>query len=290
MTEVRNATGSGGSRLRWMLATALLAAAAMPGYVAAQCTIDAWSGSTNVASTDVGSPIDDPSVPRYEGVCGLSLAIDGTTHAVYDNSPGQDPFNGVDQYRARFYTLLGDDNLQDGESLTVFRGFDSIDIAGNQQFSLDIENNGGTLQAVFNAGGTSVSQAFSTNRDWHSVEIQWDATIPEIALSTDDNTFATSTNATLSGTVNSVELGSIAGANTGGTIGFDVFESRQTQQVGRLMEGDANSDGAVNSGDLVAIVLDFLGSSQASGTPDCNEDGSVNSGDLVCVVLTFLGG
>ena len=57
----------------------------------------------------------------------------------------------------------------------------------------------------------------------------------------------------------------------------------------RLLVGDANGDGSVNSGDFTAVANEFLGVSLGSGQPDCNEDGAVNSGDFTCVANIFLG-
>src|SRR3990170_2823422 len=50
------------------------------------------------------------------------------------------------------------------------------------------------------------------------------------------------------------------------------------------LNGDANNDGVIDSGDVGSIISQILGISIAPGSPDCNLDGSVNVRDVICVI------
>jgi hypothetical protein len=71
-----------------------------------------------------------------------------------------------------------------------------------------------------------------------------------------------------------------------GEITFDAYEAHRSTSVGALLVGDANGNGAVNSTDVSALLIETeLGGTLAPGQPDCNMNGIVNSTDASCILV-----
>jgi hypothetical protein len=85
--------------------------------------------------------------------------------------------------------------------------------------------------------------------------------------------------------IDTVRMGMITGTPTVTTaVSFDEFDSRRTQNPGRLCRGDANNSGTINVLDRSAITGELqLPPVLALGQPDCNESGGVNVLDRGCV-------
>ncbi|MBS3746147.1 MAG: hypothetical protein KGY49_03760 [Wenzhouxiangellaceae bacterium] len=239
------------------------------------CTVDNWSAeSGNPLASGPDGPDGKSAIARYSGLCAMQVA-DGAVSFVEDLNPG-----GIDRIRARFYVLA--DNT---DTAVVYEGLNST----TPVFTIEVDGAG-----VFSVSGDGLSQQMSASGvagNWNSVELDWDAGAGQVSLwvNSDAGSETADASESLSSgqVVTSVRLGNLNGA--AGTMNFDAYESRRTTEIARLLRGDANDDGAVNSGDFTAVVNDFLGVSLATGQPDCNEDGAVNSGDFTCVVNLFLG-
>lgn len=259
---------------------ALLAGVALVGCLgfvfnaqAQTCTIDNWTGAgTGVANADTGTQGGDNR--RYGGPCGLQVDIDGTARYVADDSPQSEG-----TYIARFYTFLDS------------AGSDPVQIFGADDGSVDqiqVWYNdpaaGDLTMRVFDNGGTPSDVTFNgVGSGWHSVEFVWEADASAEPLFSVDGSDLTGSALDTSGlSIANAFLGNVDGANTGGTIDFDDFDSRRIERPGRLMVADANDDGNVNVLDVAATYDEISGTAFAAGQPDCNEDGSVNVLDVAC--------
>src|SRR5690625_1983436 len=78
------------------------------------------------------------------------------------------------------------------------------------------------------------------------------------------------------------DLGNMNDAD-GGSIDFDDFDSRRSERPGRLLVGDANSDGEVTLADVSSVSDEVFDSIYSLGQPDCNEDGEITLADVACI-------
>ena len=104
------------------------------------------------------------------------------------------------------------------------------------------------------------------------------------------NTVAAGT-ATFSNLANSADsitearLGLITGTPTvTAPVFFDEFDSRRTQNPGRLCRGDANGNGSLTGGDAQAVINETVNGVIAIGQPDANENGGVTGGDAQAII------
>ena len=257
------------------VAAGCLAGLMMAAQSAMACTLQNWSAAVGLDEADAsagtiapGAPNpaapDEVLSPRYSGRCAMAASGQGY---VEDVSPG-----GITRIVARFYVLAN--NSADA---IVYEGLDGT----SRVFDVTVATDG---TVTLSSGSQNISTAGNAGK-WNSIEIDWTSG-DALSLIVNGGTAATGTGAA-AGTLDSVRLGNINGA--AGSLNFDAYESRRSTAVGRLVRGDANNDGSVNSGDTTAVVNEFLTIQLSSGQPDCNEDGSVNSGDTTCIVNTFLG-
>lgn len=266
---------------------ALLFAVSPASVLAQNCTVANWSSATNLADSATGTPVD--GVARYESVCAVEVALDGAVRFLGDNSPAG--LGGLSQYVARFYVNTAGASLSSGDSVVLFRGFDAVDGAGTKQFEVRLRNNGGALEGVLAAGGTTLSAGLAA-RAWHSLEMAWNAGTGEIDLIVDGQGSGGPAAASLSGTVESVRLGNLNGLNAGGTLGLDGFESHRSGSVGRLCPGDTNGDGQRDLEDVFAVFDEHATASNslsalASGQPDFDENAVVDLDDVFAIFNQF---
>ena len=85
--------------------------------------------------------------------------------------------------------------------------------------------------------------------------------------------------------ITEARLGLIAGNPTVNTaVAFDEFDSRRTQNPGRLCRGDSNNSTTISALDRSAITSELaIPPTLAAGQPDCNESSAVSALDRSCV-------
>ncbi len=266
------------------LKTLALVAATGLGLVGAPsvfaCSITAWNGGAT-GTPVAGRPTDASPTARYSQQCGLRAGA--ANNFVTDTTP-----NAEQTYRVRFYVYTG---LTSGPA-QVFRATN----AANAQM-IGVTYDATASNFTFNTSGGSGTVASIVANRWYSVELNWQRSTSNMAVTvrgagaTTDST-ATVTGVGASDVIDNAQLGWITGAGVAAArpITVDAFESRRSTAIGRLCRGDANNDNTRNSGDGITIRNEFLSGTLAAGQPDANEDGSVNSGDGIIVRNLFLGG
>ncbi len=254
------------------------------------CSSAAWTatgaGAGPIGGVLTGQPNQVPSIRRYAGLCGaLSQAV-GAFHR--DESALAEP-----SYRARFYVYTG---LTAGNGV-VFRAADASD-ASIARVAYDVASNSFQFFTGADAVADATVAGVVANR-WYNIELNFqNAPTPQLRYTVrgkrTDTPLANDLQITagVTGTmvVDRAELGLVSGTGVAGAITTDAIESRRNTAIGALCRGNANTDTARNSGDLVAVRNEFLGTALATGNPDCNEEGAINSGDLVCIRNIFLSG
>jgi len=247
----------------------IAAGALMASQAAMACQLTAWDSSIGspIADDPLSGP-SDPVVPRYSGLCGMQ-AEDGAVSGVRDNSPG-----GIDRIRARFYVLLNNSG-----NTAIYNGLDSGDTS---VFSVAAASNG---DITLIGGGTTVGPVSGNVGAWNSIEIDWDPSGAGATLTVNEQTPQNQSVGGSTSPIASVELGNLQGA--AGTLIFDSYESRRTEEIGRLCVGDADNSGSRGLGDLQAIFDEFQFGTLASGQPDADENGSVGLSDLQTVFEIF---
>jgi len=250
----------------------------MAAQAASACTLQNWSvpGSGDV---EPGSPVADPAngvvdSARYSGLCAMAANGQGF---VEDTSPGS---GGLDRIRARFYVLA--DNTQDAliyEGLNGSTSIFTVEIGADGAVTLS----GNGISAPLTAPGVS--------GNWNSIEVDWNAGGNQVSLWVNSDASSDVADASESVStgqvVTSVRLGNLDGAS--GALSFDAYESRRSTAVGRLLVGDANSDGAVDVLDINTLANEILNSELGSGVPDCDESGTVDVLDVNCMADIILG-
>lgn len=242
------------------------------------CTVSNWQGgATNLTDGDTGT--QGASNRRYGGPCGLRVAVDGTARYVTDDSP-----QAEGTYIARFYTFL---NNAGGNPVILFAADDGTD----DQIQVWYNDPAGELTLrVFDNGGTPQDLSVPVGNGWHSVELVWEADAAAQVLFSVDGAADLSTSLDTSGlSIANAHLGNVNGAAGGGSLDFDDFDSRRIDRPGRLMVGDADDNGEVNTLDGLAILDEFNSGTYAAGQPDCDENGAINTLDALCALDIFFG-
>ena len=257
------------------------------------CTTGNWAGGTvNAGKLLAATPADGNS--RYGGPCSMRVALDDGPAYVVDNSPIAEQ-----DYIARFY--FNPNGNDDAGPMIIFAANDESDGDGADVLQLWYnEPNAGEARLLIatESGSSSIDVAAGDIRasGWNSFEIVWSsAASAEIALSVNGGTDQVSTgNNTSNERVRSALLGFVYDddENTSSTtpMFFDDFDSRRISRPGRLLRGDANDDGQIDLGDVIAANAESLGGALAAGQPDCNEDGQIDLGDVICINGLSLGG
>lgn len=241
----------------------------------AQCTVANWTTPANLSDTDAGTQDDENGINRrYGGPCGLQVDIDGTTRSLLTDAP-------LDEvgFNVRFYTFL--DNAGSDPILL----FNADDGAGSDliQVWYNSPASGNLTLRVFDAGGPT-DFVETPGSGWHSVEFAWAADVTaDVRYSVDGETDIQQSLDTSGQTIANAEIGNLNGANTGGTVDFDDFDSRRSERPGRLLVADANGDGVVDIFDALDLRDELAETSFAPGQPDCEEDGDVDIFDALCL-------
>ena len=238
---------------------------------AQDCTVDNWDVQQGLADSDTGT--QGANNRRYGGPCGLRVELDGMDRYVVDESPATE-----NSYIARFYAFL--DNAG-SDPVLLFAATDGTDdqvqVWYNDPAAGDV-----TLRA-YDSSNTAHDSSVAVGSGWHSIEFDWVAdSNAEIAFIVDGDEQSPLNIDTDGLTINEAMLGNLQGAD-GGSIDFDDFDSRRSERPGRLLVGDANSDGEVTLADVSSVSDEVFDSIYSLGQPDCNEDGEITLADVACI-------
>ncbi len=270
------------------LGTAIAAALLLGANVASACAISAWSSATGLTVADTNEPAAGVNNPvsggftRYSARCGLR--VNAQNKFVQDNTPQNET-----SYRVRFYYYTGDIT----GSTQIFRARNG---SGANVFSVSHDGANMTVNLI---GGGSDSLAVVDNR-WYMVQLDWaqgtgltgrirgagatPCVAPATSCSNNEEIIVAGSTAEQ---VQDVQLGLLAtsGVTVTTPVFFDEFDSRRTTTPPRLVRGDANASGVVNTADVTNVLLEINNQGLRTGQPDCNESGVVNTADVTCVLL-----
>lgn len=270
-----------------LLGTAVAAALMFAAQAASACAISAWSSATGLTVADTGEPAAGFS--RYSGRCSVRVpnSNGGAGRFVTDTTP-----NNEASYRVRFYYYTGD--ITGSSEIFQARNTGGTNI-------ITVAHNGSALSFSTNTGGAAQNVTVADGK-YYAIEIAWAAgagTGSMTATVTGAGVVAPAGTATFSNLANSADsitdarLGLITGTPTvASPVYFDEFDSRRTQNPGRLCRGDANNDTAIGSQDRIVVTNEILssGSTPAIGQPDANEDGAIGSQDRIVITNLILAG
>lgn len=264
-----------------LIGTAIAAALLFGAQAASACAISAWSSATGLSVTDTGEP--PAGFSRYSGRCSLRVpnSNGGAGRFVTDLTP-----NNEASYRVRFYYNTGDIS---GET-DIFQAR-----SGTPTNIIRVSHDGNQLTFRVNAtpAPAPVTITVADNR-YYSIELAWAAGAGNGTLTgTVTGNSGQSATAAVAGTVSFTNLSNAADSITEARLGmitgtptvttavhFDEFDSRRTQNPGRLCRGDANNSGTISALDRSAVTGELASPSVlALGQPDVNESGSVTALD-----------
>ena len=268
-----------------LLGTAVAAALIFGAQAASACAISAWSTATGLTAADTGEPT--AGFKRYSGRCSLKVTDAATPRFVTDTTP-----NNEASYRVRFYYFTG--NIS-GATADIFqaRSTGSVNI-------IRVTHDGNQLN-FSTTSGTPVNITVADNK-YYVIELAWAAAAGTGSLTgTVTGNSGTGAAPLQAGVINIANLNNAADSITEARIGliagaptvtapvfFDEFDSRRTQNPGRLCRGDAASpaNNVVNVFDAVAIINDASGNPAQLSLlqPDVNDDGVVSVFDAVGAV------
>jgi hypothetical protein len=269
---------------KYLLGTAVAAALMFGAQAASACAISAWSSATGLTAADTGEP--PAGFKRYSGRCSLQVPNASTPRFVTDTTP-----NDETSYRVRFYYFTG--NIT-GAVADIFQARNTV---GTNIIRVTHD---GTQLVVSTTAGTPATITVADNR-YYAIELAWTASATGSLTGTVTGNSGTAAAPAQAGVINitginnaadritEARMGLIAGTPTvTSAVFFDEFDSRRTQNPGRLCRGDAASplNNTVNVFDAVAVINDASGNPAqlSAGQPDVNDDGVVNVFDAVGVV------
>ena len=263
-------------KIKTILAAGLLTI----GMAASACTTSAWSSVTgDVVDGGAGDPT--PKLSRYFGLC--AIQVNGAGGYVTQNDANV--FVDETSLIQRFYF-----HATGSGTVTLFNAFDS---GSGAVFSLTYD--GTNVNFVSQDGGSSTLFAVDSSVDWHSVEVFWRSNgVVDLWVDSNSLTAAGSDAQGSSGSASSIasiQLGAIGGLGGFTAVGLDEYESRRSSAIGRVVPGDTDLDGDVDSSDIQAVVDEFFGGT-VGGMGNCNQDDNadLNSSDIQCQVDIFFGG
>ena len=262
-----------------LLGTAVAAALLFGAQAVSACAISAWSSPTGLTVADTGEP--PAGFSRYSGRCSVRVqnTNGGTGRFVTDTTP-----NNEASYRVRFYYFTGD--ISGATDIFQARSSTATNV-------IRVAHDGNQLSFSANTGGAAQNVTVLDNR-YHAIELAWAAGAGTGSMTATvtgaGNTVAAGT-ATFSNLANSADsitearLGLITGTPTvTAPVFFDEFDSRRTQNPGRLCRGDANGNGTLTGGDAQAVINETVNGVIAIGQPDANENGGVTGGDAQNII------
>jgi hypothetical protein len=193
-----------------------------PLSAAAQCSTAAWSSTTGSAQ-----PLANPAGKKYEGQCGLTVDAAAAPGYVTTTAPSSEEL-----MTARFYVYPGQLTITSGDT-TIFRARDG----SKSQVELRIRRGGGDqlLLAAYARSGSSLTALGTTPMQglvWQAVSVNWTAGSGNgsVAVKLDGVQEISAGNlSNASERVNEVDLGVVNDPAASGTLTFDAFEARRTQ-------------------------------------------------------------
>lgn len=277
---------------KYLLGTAVAAALMFGAQAASACAISAWSTVTGLTQDTLNpaNPTNAAGEPglgykRYSGRCGLKVVDAATPRFVTDTTP-----NNESSYRVRFYYFTS--NISGSTDIFQARNTAQTNI-------IRVAHDGNQLSFFVN-GVANPQNVTVVDNKYYSIELAWSAAAGTGAMTgTVTGNSGNATTSQVAGTINFPNLSNAADNITEARMGlitgtptvtapvfFDEFDSRRTQNPGRLCRADAASpaNNTVNVFDAVAIINDAGGTTLSTLQPDCNEDGIVNVFDGVCAV------
>ncbi|MBL0040937.1 MAG: hypothetical protein IPP28_07820 [Xanthomonadales bacterium] len=267
-----------------------LAVAALVGMNAAMAACNTTQWGQGSVTAVVGTPTPgnptaadaDGIVRRYNGVCGLRATA--PANYVQDGLPSAEP-----SFIARFYVYTG----VTGGTAKVFNALNTA--AAGSTFSVDWNGTGFDFKT--GAGATAFTIAATGtapfNNKWYAVELKYTDATDTVSAKVKGNGALTENVGSAAGfTVagpDTVQFGFVSGTATG-EIHVDAYESRRSTDIGRLLRGDASGNGLRDSGDLLPLRTESIGSALSPGNPNCNEDAPIDGGDLSCLRVLLVNG
>ena len=284
-----------------LLGTAVAAALMFGAQAASACSISAWQQpATGLTAADTG----DATFSRYSGRCSLKVinSNGGAGRFVTDTTP-----NDEASYRVRFYYFTG--NISGVTDIFQARNTGGTNI-------IRVTHDGNLLSFTTNNGGAAQTVPVLDGR-YYSIELAWAAGAGNGSMtgsvrgasSAGQTVFPAPAPGNLAGSVNFPTLGNNADRITEARLGmiegnptvtapvyFDEFDSRRTQNPGRLCRGDAGGgaggvpDGLIGSADRILITNEILNNAltKPQGQADANEDGIIASADRIAVTNMIL--
>lgn len=270
-----------------LLGTAVAAALMFAAQAASACAISAWSSATGLTVADTGEPV--AAFSRYSGRCSVRVPNSnaGAGRFVTDTTP-----NNEASYRVRFYYYTGD--ITGSADIFQARNTGGTNI-------IRVTHDGSALSFTTNTGGAAQNVTVADGK-YYSIELAWaagagtgsmSATVTGAGVAAPTGTATFSNLANSADSITEARLGLIAGTPTvTAPVFFDEFDSRRTQNPGRLCRGDANNDTAIGSQDRIVVTNEILssGATPAIGQPDANEDGAIGSQDRIVITNMILAG
>ena len=253
---------------------------------AQSCTIANWDDSTG--SLFAGDPGDGNK--RYGGPCSLEVTLNGAAAWVENEfQQGTDPGVPLNEPRhiSRFYAFFGD--ISGSEQFVLYELYNTSDVS-----VMTLSFDPTTENIVVNPAGGGTETLSTVPNRWHSIEVDWNVESAgsesvTVEVGTEAGTSDQVIPITSTDSVGVARVGNVDGANTGGELYIDDFDSRRLSSPGRLCRGLTDPDRApagdgwqrINSDDRQAIFNEVAtgGGFPAGGQPDFNEDGLVNSDD-----------
>ena len=242
------------------------------GFSAQACQTSAWSevqGEVATTGLQAGGPLE--GITRYSGECGLAVRNSG--EYVGDFSPGNET-----EMTARFFVYGAN------ASSKIFEAYGD-EAGGSPVFAINYDQ--GTGFTVSSGGNTSSAVAAIAD-NWNIVEARYDASGDVELWVNQAATGGGGADASVTaggGSISSARLGALDGTVTSQLV-FDDYEARRTTQIGPLSVGgnnvvacDADADGAINSLDARAYLLESVFLGNVTGQADCDRNGTVNSLD-----------
>lgn len=214
----------------WLVLLLGLTLALIPAQAFAQCSTAAWSSVTG--SPQALGVSTNPVGKKYEGQCGLTVNAATAPGYVTTTNPSNETL-----FSARFYFLPASLDIANGD-VVIFRARSG----GRTQVTLKLREVGGVLHLLANyrtGGGTfENSQTILLQPVWQAATVHWNAGAGTGGFSLLlDGKEQISVGGFNNGgeVVNEVDLGVINTPSAVGSVVFDAFEIRRTEEAPPLL-------------------------------------------------------